>query len=136
MGLKAGFGNAPKSAPPTAGAETAAAASAAAGGLGGGTSDKGDQNSVGDGVGGNTGGERAAPGSEDALGPSNQRAVGDAGCVKGSSTKPPSTAASNETWVHRIFQGVLTNQTKCLCCETVRLLVRRSLWRGELDDVF
>lgn len=26
---------------------------------------------------------------------------------------------SAETWVHRIFQGVLTNQTKCLCCETV-----------------
>ncbi|CAM9408398.1 unnamed protein product [Discosporangium mesarthrocarpum] len=24
-----------------------------------------------------------------------------------------------ETWIHRIFQGVLTNQTKCLCCETV-----------------
>lgn len=26
---------------------------------------------------------------------------------------------SAETWVHRIFQGILTNQTKCLCCETV-----------------
>ncbi|CAM9964683.1 unnamed protein product [Ascophyllum nodosum] len=26
---------------------------------------------------------------------------------------------SGETWVHRIFQGVLTNETKCLCCETV-----------------
>ncbi len=31
------------------------------------------------------------------------------------------TGCSGETWIHRIFQGVLTNQTKCLCCETVRL---------------
>ncbi|CAN0386520.1 unnamed protein product, partial [Ectocarpus sp. 13 AM-2016] len=33
--------------------------------------------------------------------------------------------SGEETWVHRIFQGVLTNQTKCLCCETVRLFVWR-----------
>ena len=24
------------------------------------------------------------------------------------------------TWVHDIFQGTLTNETRCLCCETVR----------------
>lgn len=24
-----------------------------------------------------------------------------------------------KTWVHDVFQGTLTNQTKCLCCETV-----------------
>mmetsp|Transcript_19518 Transcript_19518/g.32811 ORF Transcript_19518/g.32811 Transcript_19518/m.32811 type:complete len:347 (-) Transcript_19518:212-1252(-) len=24
-----------------------------------------------------------------------------------------------KTWVHDVFQGVLTNETKCLCCETV-----------------
>ena len=24
------------------------------------------------------------------------------------------------TWVHDIFQGTLTNETKCLSCETVR----------------
>lgn len=24
------------------------------------------------------------------------------------------------TWIHEIFQGALTNETKCLCCETVR----------------
>lgn len=24
------------------------------------------------------------------------------------------------TWVHEIFQGMLTNETRCLCCETVR----------------
>ena len=31
-----------------------------------------------------------------------------------------SDGSMGETWIHRIFQGVLTNQTKCLCCETVR----------------
>lgn len=25
-----------------------------------------------------------------------------------------------KTWVHEIFQGMLTNETRCLCCETVR----------------
>ncbi len=24
------------------------------------------------------------------------------------------------TWIHDIFQGTLVNETKCLCCETVR----------------
>ena len=24
------------------------------------------------------------------------------------------------TWVHKVFQGTLTNETRCLCCETVR----------------
>ena len=24
------------------------------------------------------------------------------------------------TWIHEIFQGALTNETRCLCCETVR----------------
>lgn len=23
------------------------------------------------------------------------------------------------TWVHDIFEGTLTNETRCLCCETV-----------------
>lgn len=31
-----------------------------------------------------------------------------------SNTAPPST-----TWVHEIFQGTLTNETRCLTCETV-----------------
>ncbi|KAI8052013.1 hypothetical protein BDF22DRAFT_689552 [Syncephalis plumigaleata] len=31
-----------------------------------------------------------------------------------SSSSPPTT-----TWVHRLFEGVLTNETKCLTCETV-----------------
>lgn len=28
--------------------------------------------------------------------------------------------AIGPTWIHDIFQGALTNETKCLCCETVR----------------
>ncbi|MBW0521452.1 hypothetical protein O181_061167 [Austropuccinia psidii MF-1] len=30
-----------------------------------------------------------------------------------SSTEPPST------WVHKLFEGILTNETKCLTCETI-----------------
>ena len=30
--------------------------------------------------------------------------------------KPPYRA---KTWIHSIFEGVLTNETRCLCCETV-----------------
>jgi hypothetical protein len=29
---------------------------------------------------------------------------------------------SPKTWVHRLFEGVLTNETRCLTCETVRSL--------------
>lgn len=28
-------------------------------------------------------------------------------------------AAPDPTWVHEIFQGTLTNETRCLTCETV-----------------
>ena len=31
-----------------------------------------------------------------------------------------STAGHKRTWIHDIFEGTLTNETKCLCCETVR----------------
>lgn len=34
------------------------------------------------------------------------------------SQKSNSTPPSN-TWVHEIFQGTLTNETRCLTCETV-----------------
>ena len=27
---------------------------------------------------------------------------------------------ADSTWIHEIFQGTLVNETKCLCCETVR----------------
>eukprot|EP01137_Pigoraptor_chileana_P018365 Opistho-2@77726 len=36
--------------------------------------------------------------------------------------KPASVTSSGSepvTWVHRLFEGVLTNETKCLCCESV-----------------
>lgn len=26
-----------------------------------------------------------------------------------------------KTWVHDLFEGVLTNETRCICCETVRI---------------
>lgn len=31
-----------------------------------------------------------------------------------------SNATPAPTWVHEIFQGTLTNETRCLTCETVR----------------
>ena len=31
-----------------------------------------------------------------------------------------SNEASAKSFVHEIFEGVLTNETKCMCCETVR----------------
>jgi ubiquitin carboxyl-terminal hydrolase 12/46 len=31
-----------------------------------------------------------------------------------------SLQSQSKTWVHDIFEGTLTNETKCLCCETVR----------------
>lgn len=33
-----------------------------------------------------------------------------------------SNATPAPTWVHEIFQGTLTNETRCLTCETVRCL--------------
>ena len=30
------------------------------------------------------------------------------------------------TWVHQLFEGVLTNETRCLSCETVRTSDRES----------
>lgn len=43
----------------------------------------------------------SVPSTSDGNGPANR-------------SKPPVT-----TWVHEIFQGILTNETRCLCCETV-----------------
>jgi hypothetical protein len=45
-----------------------------------------------------------------------------------SSTKPKignseaPTPQPEPTWVHEIFQGILTSETRCLNCETVRSL--------------
>ncbi len=33
---------------------------------------------------------------------------------------PLSPAINKRTWIHEIFQGTLTNETRCLNCETVR----------------
>lgn len=35
------------------------------------------------------------------------------------STSSSSSASSDPTWVHEIFQGVLTSETRCLNCETI-----------------
>lgn len=35
------------------------------------------------------------------------------------STNSSSNASSEPTWVHEIFQGVLTSETRCLNCETI-----------------
>lgn len=32
----------------------------------------------------------------------------------------PEEERHNPTWIHDIFQGILVNETRCLCCETVR----------------
>jgi Ubiquitin carboxyl-terminal hydrolase len=32
---------------------------------------------------------------------------------------PEGAEPAKSTWVHDLFQGVLTNETKCMCCETV-----------------
>lgn len=42
-----------------------------------------------------------------------------------------SNATPAPTWVHEIFQGTLTNETRCLTCETVRCLC----WRGSLSGL-
>ncbi|CAG8524701.1 6771_t:CDS:10 [Paraglomus brasilianum] len=45
-------------------------------------------------------------------------AMEQADTTDGSSTGGSSTGGTN-TWVHKIFEGVLTNEIKCLTCETV-----------------
>lgn len=40
------------------------------------------------------------------------------GSVDSENNSPP-----DPTWVHEIFQGTLTNETRCLTCETVSLRV-------------
>lgn len=57
-------------------------------------------------------------------GPAAAGAVGSAkqnGDVSGAAAPPASPGAQGPvvTWVREIFQGILTNETRCLCCETV-----------------
>jgi ubiquitin C-terminal hydrolase len=35
------------------------------------------------------------------------------------SVSSPSSASTHQTWVHELFEGILTNEIKCLNCETV-----------------
>ncbi len=39
----------------------------------------------------------------------------------GSNGSMTSTGNHESTWVHEIFQGILTSETRCLNCETVRI---------------
>lgn len=51
----------------------------------------------------------------------------------GSSGSTTSTGNQESTWVHEIFQGILTSETRCLNCETVSselLISRVSLQRN------
>lgn len=41
----------------------------------------------------------------------------------GSIDSENNNSPSDPTWVHEIFQGTLTNETRCLTCETVSLHV-------------
>lgn len=49
--------------------------------------------------------------------------VADESSLKGSETTS-STNTTNATWVHQLFEGTLTNETKCLTCETVNFFYR------------
>ena len=36
--------------------------------------------------------------------------------------RKPFPNTTGGTFVHEVFEGTLTNETKCLCCETVRIV--------------
>ncbi|KAI8986318.1 hypothetical protein BDB01DRAFT_720441 [Pilobolus umbonatus] len=54
---------------------------------------------------------------------SNQSEKGSSKCdsihSKGSTTGTESTSNPKSTWVHQLFEGIFSNETKCLTCETV-----------------
>jgi len=41
-------------------------------------------------------------------------------CIAEKSVGDRDSSQPQSTWIHEIFQGVLTNETQCLSCETVR----------------
>lgn len=106
LGIKTGFGNGSKNGPPPhPGTETTTSSVA---------TDQGtEQRTVGREGGASTGGGQVAPESGEGLGSARHTQKG------GDENSASSSTSPSDTWVHRIFQGVLTNQTKCLCCETV-----------------
>ncbi len=59
--------------------------------------------------------EQAGPRDEDGLGGSVQNALSAPSAVKMAQSGPKSPGAG---WVHDIFEGVLTSETRCLTCET------------------
>lgn len=48
---------------------------------------------------------------------SSKSSISSAGMINGVSTNQ--NGKPEPTWVHDIFEGILTNETRCLCCETV-----------------
>ena len=78
--------------------------------------------------------QRQAAGGK-AVAPPEPAAAGDARAVAKSPDPSISSADGSgsgafrppPTWVHEIFEGVLANETKCLCCETVRA---EGVWHG------
>ena len=46
----------------------------------------------------------------------SSRSTGTCNSSAAGSTVPPK---HDETWIHEIFEGTLTNETRCLSCETV-----------------
>ena len=52
---------------------------------------------------------------------SSKSSISSAGTINGVSTNQ--SGKPEPTWVHDIFEGILTNETRCLCCETVRTIL-------------
>ena len=50
---------------------------------------------------------------------SSKSSISSAGTTNGGSQQ---NCKTEPTWVHDIFEGILTNETRCLCCETVSLV--------------
>lgn len=48
---------------------------------------------------------------------SSKSSVSSVGTTNGGSSGQ--NGKTDPTWVHDIFEGILTNETRCLCCETV-----------------
>nr|CAG4647912.1 EOG090X06IH [Moina brachiata] len=62
----------------------------------------------------------AAPTSNGKIRGSRESNHSSASCnISGSNGSMTSSANSEPTWVHEIFQGILTSETRCLNCETV-----------------
>ena len=88
--------------------------SGGSGGSGGG----GGSDGGGGGGGGGDGDDDDASGSgDDDEGAGTNRGGGSSGVDGGATSSSSSSAA--KTWIHKIFEGVLTNETRCLACDSV-----------------